>query len=277
MHPGVSMTATTGDYVLGTDRAELARLGVQHRAWREVMLGAWRRAGLREGWRVADVGAGPGYATWDLAGMVGAAGRVIAVERSAAFVEELQRQAAVRDLPQVSVIEGDLMELAPLAGCDMAWCRWVASFVPSVPTLVHWLRQSIRPGGRVVLHEYADYGSWRFAPPRPVLQEFVQEVMASWRDSGGEPDVASSLIGELRQSGFKLVATRPHLFTTAPGDLTWQWPAGFVAVNAHRLLQLGRVSEEWVARVITDMAGAERDAESLMITPLVLEIIAERR
>ena len=271
------MAPTAGDYVLGTGQVEIARLGVQHRAWREVMLGAWRRAGLRAGWRVVDVGAGPGYATWDLAEMVGTAGAVVAVERSPRFAEELRREAAARGLPQVSVIEGDLMQLAPQPGCDMAWCRWVASFVPSVATLVRWLRESVRPGGRVVLHEYADYGSWRFAPPRAALQEFVQEVMASWRDSGGEPDVAPALLGELRRSGFSVISTRPHLFTATPGQLVWQWPAAFVAVNASRLFELGRVSAEWVTRVTAELAEAERDPGSIMITPLVLEIIVERR
>lgn len=60
-----------GDYVLGTDEGEIERLGLQHRVWRERMLGAFRRAGIAPGMRVVDVGAGPGYASLDLAGIVG--------------------------------------------------------------------------------------------------------------------------------------------------------------------------------------------------------------
>jgi hypothetical protein len=36
----------------------------------------------------------------------------------------------------VRVLEGDLMERAPPAGYGMVWCRWIASFTASVPTLV---------------------------------------------------------------------------------------------------------------------------------------------
>jgi hypothetical protein len=36
-------------YVLGTNDEELARLGVQHRAWRERALAAWRFAGIKPG------------------------------------------------------------------------------------------------------------------------------------------------------------------------------------------------------------------------------------
>ena len=48
------------DYVLGTHDEELERLGVQHRAWRPVVLDCWKNAGIEPGSRVLDVGAGPG-------------------------------------------------------------------------------------------------------------------------------------------------------------------------------------------------------------------------
>jgi SAM-dependent methyltransferase len=269
------MTAR-GDYVLGTNEGEVARLGVQHGAWRKAMLGAWRRAGLRTGWRVVDVGAGPGWATWDLAEAVGPAGEVLAVERAERFTAVLQAERDRRGLAQVQVVEGDLMQVAAPGACDFAWCRWVASFASSVPQLVHWIYQALKPGGRVVFHEYAAYGTWLFAPPRVRLQEFVAEVMASWRASGGEPDVAPALVAALGKAGFSIHSTRPLVFVTRPGELTWRWPAGFVANNVARLEELGRVSHEWGEAVLQELHEAEADPASLMITPLVLEVIAER-
>ena len=58
---------TERDYVLGAHQAELERLGLQHAVWRPRALDAWRRAGITRGQRVLDIGAGPGYATFDLA------------------------------------------------------------------------------------------------------------------------------------------------------------------------------------------------------------------
>jgi SAM-dependent methyltransferase len=240
------------------------------------MLAAWRRAGLRPGWRVVDVGAGPGHATWELAEAVGAAGEVLAIERSAQFVAVIEEVRRRRELPQVRALAADLMELAPPAGYDMAWCRWVASFTASVPALVRWIHRALRPGGVAVFHEYADYGTWRWSPPRPRLVAFVDEVMASWRSAGGEPNVAPSLIAALRQEGFRLRSVRPLIFATRPGELTWRWPAGFVGTNAARLQELGRVSEEWAAGVREELEEAEADPMSVMVTPLVLEVIAER-
>ena len=62
------------DYVLGTHEKEARRLGMQHEAWRPIALECWRRAGVRKGQRVIDVGAGPGFAAFDLAGIVGRRG-----------------------------------------------------------------------------------------------------------------------------------------------------------------------------------------------------------
>src|ERR1700724_3775119 len=93
------------DYVLGTHEEELERLGVQHRAWRPVVLNCWQQAGITVGSKVLDVGAGPGYATVDLAEIVGPRGRVVAVERSHNFVNAIR----AKSLSNVDVHELDLM------------------------------------------------------------------------------------------------------------------------------------------------------------------------
>ncbi len=81
---------TEHDYVLGTHDDELIRLGLQHRVWRPRALDVWRRAGFTVGQTLLDVGCGPGYATADLAGIVGDRGQVVAVDRSERFLEVLR-------------------------------------------------------------------------------------------------------------------------------------------------------------------------------------------
>jgi SAM-dependent methyltransferase len=271
------VSTSQGDYVLATTDAEIDRLGLQHRVWRRPMLEACRRAGLQEGWRVVDVGAGPGYATWELAERVGRSGEVLAVERSPRFASRIDAEARRRGLAQVRVQEGDLMSTPAPDSFDMTWCRWVASFTPSVPRLVSWIRDALRPGGVAVFHEYVDYGSWRFAPPRPRLADFVAKVVESWRAEGGEPDVAPLLIDALARQGFQLRSMQPYVFAARPGEPEWQWPAAFVQTGASRLLELGRVSAAWVDEVLRELEAARSDPAGIMVTPLVLEVIAERR
>src|ERR1700730_2547217 len=89
------------DYVLGTHDEELARLGLQHRVWRPVVLDCWQRAGITVGKRVLDVGAGPGYAAVDLAEIVGPTGEVVALERSSKFVCAMKEAIRVRGFANV--------------------------------------------------------------------------------------------------------------------------------------------------------------------------------
>ncbi len=266
------------DYVLGTHREEIERLGLQHRVWRPHMLECWRRAGISTGSKVLDVGAGPGYATVDLAEIVGPTGEVHAAERSGNFLQHARETCAARGLAHVRFHEQDLMA-GPLdvQGMDAAWCRWVASFVSDPAKLVATVARALRPGGVALFHEYLDYRTWRLAPPCPPLEAFVSEVMASWRASGGEPDVALSLPTLLEDAGLAVKHLAPKVFVIPPSDFIWQWPSAFVETNLQRLLDLGRVDQAWVATVRTALRAAAADPRALMITPMVLEIVAEKR
>ncbi|HJZ90866.1 MAG TPA: methyltransferase domain-containing protein [Gemmataceae bacterium] len=265
------------DYLLGTQDQELARLGVQHRVWRPTVLNCWKRAGITVGSRVIDVGAGPGFATVDLAEIVGPGGAVVAVERSAKFVEAAAASCRQRRLTNVRFHELDLMtDPVPARDMDAAWCRWVACFVSSPQLLVEKIAAALRPGGVAIFHEYVDYASWQLLPPRPALAEFVREVMASWRATGGEPDIAPALVGHLADAGFVIREAVPRVFCVRPRDYAWRWASTFTEVYPDRLVELGRVDAAWATRVRQEFRSAEADPRTIMITPMVLEIIAER-
>src|SRR5262245_16267129 len=116
------MASPERDYFLGTHDEELLRLGLQHRVWSPAVRDCWQRAGIAPGWRVLDVGAGPGYASADLAQIVGPAGEVVAVERSGRFVEAGRAMLDKHGFRNVGFHELDLMtDALPGGGFDAAW------------------------------------------------------------------------------------------------------------------------------------------------------------
>lgn len=264
-----------GDYVLGTQDEEVDRLGLQHLVWRARMLDGWARAGIGPGQRVLDVGAGPGFATVDLAEIVGPAGKVTAFERSPRFLSALKARAAQLGLHNIEAHEHDVAR-APLGqgSADAAWCRWVLSFVADPGATIGHIAGALRPGGVAIFHEYADYGAWQMMPPNRHVDRFRQLVMQSWRDNGGEPDVALQLPAMLAAAGMEVVEARPLIQIVRRGDFAWAWPAAFMAVNAARLHELGYASAQEAARFARALDDGPADA--LMITPLVAEIIARR-
>jgi SAM-dependent methyltransferase len=265
------------DYVLGTHDAEIDRLGLQHQVWRRAALALWERAGISRGSTVIDAGAGPGFATFDLGEIVGPKGRVIALERSGRFLSHLKEQATRRGLDHVQAVEGDLLaEVWPQGVADFIWCRWVLAFVSDPAAMVAKMARALKPEGALLIQEYSDYRSWRLAPPAPEMDRFVEAVVATWRASGGEPDIGLELPRLLPNQGLTLEHVEAIQFAIRPRDFMWQWPATFLAVNASRQVELGSLTRAEADDAVRVVEERSRDAGSVMLTPVVLQMIAHK-
>jgi len=232
------MSVADRDYILGTHDEEVARLRLQHTVWRPRALDAWRRAGFTIGQTIVDIGSGPGYASVDLADI---ALRVIALDRSARFLDILRSQ----NNPRIEAHEVDLdRDPLPVRGADGAWARWVFAFVQKPRELLARVRDTLRPRGMIVIHEYIDYRSWRVSPQSDEHDEFVAAVMRSWRASGGEPDIGRDLPRWLEELDFEIKSMQPIVDVIRPTDFTWQWPIAFMRSGLRRLLDLGEISAE---------------------------------
>src|SRR3989304_7430219 len=117
-------THEKGVYVLGTNDEELIRLGFQHRVWGEQAFAVRERAGFAPGQTIVDVGCGPGFATLDLARLVGPKGHVIAVDHSARFLEHLKGQLAAQGIQNVETRLRSVEHLdLPRERVDSAYAR----------------------------------------------------------------------------------------------------------------------------------------------------------
>jgi SAM-dependent methyltransferase len=266
-----------GDYVLGVNAAETDRLALQHRVWRERALRLWRRAGLSTGSSALDVGCGPGWAAVDLAEIVGPAGRVVAVDRAPEFLAHARALAAARRLTWIETREVELPEpLAADASVDFAWCRWVLAFTKDPGAALAFIAAAVRPGGVLAIQEYAHYRAWSLLPAVPDFARLVEAVIDSWRDEGGEPDVAFELPALLDRNGFDLLAFEVFVDVLKPDDFAWEWPASFARSGASRLVELGKLTEAEAeaARAALEAAAAQGQR---MITPVTAQLIARRR
>lgn len=264
------------DYVLGMHQAELERLGLQHAVWRPRALDAWRRAGFTRGMRILDVGAGPGYATFDLADIVGRDGKVIALERAPNFLAALHARKEALGVSQVDIHDFDLSETTALPAADGAWVRWVFAFLKEPEPLLGRIAASLKPGAPLVIHEYGDYETWRCYPETEALDAFRAAAVKVWRASSGEPDVGVPLARAVGRNGFKLRSITPIVDVCRPGDFASNWPLSFIDTNTERMIELGVMSAEQAERIRQAAIAWRQAPDALMILPLVLEIIAER-
>jgi SAM-dependent methyltransferase len=266
------------DYVLGTHDEEVARLGVQHRVWRARALDAWVRAGFAPGQTLLDVGCGPGHASVDLADIVGASGRVVAIDRSQRFLRVLETTRRARGLTQIEPLELDLDEgELPDVAADGAWSRWVFAFVRKPRRLLEQVASRLKPGAALVLHEYFDYRTWRVTPRSSDFEALVDIIMESWRAAGGEPDIGLELPRWLAELGFDVRGLTPIVHIVPTSSFMWQWPQSFIGTGIARLVEIGAMSAQRGAEIEAAYTASAAAPGTLMVTPAVLEIIAVRR
>lgn len=278
----MSTSTTHGDYVLGTDDPERDRLRFQHELWLGEASAGWRQAGVGAGSRVIDIGCGPGLATASLLDAVGPTGFVLGLELSPAFVEQAKERCSRDAAPsQSEILRFDVLRDAlperHRHTFDVAWCRWLAMFLPRPERIIATAHDALRPGGRIVFHEYVNYSTYSLCPRGERVSEFVRYAIDSFARDGGDAHVARRLPSMLTAVGFEVLSLRPIARLGRANEPLWHWPAGFVRVFAPKIVAMGMADEAWLHAILAEIGDAEREPGAFFVAPTVLEIIARKR
>ena len=110
---------------------------------------------IPKGASVADIGAGSGYLTVRLAARVGPSGRVFANDVQPQMLTMLARRLTNSRITNVTLIEGTFDDpRLPPASVDLALMVDVYHELSQPQAMLRHLRESLKPGGRLVLLEY---------------------------------------------------------------------------------------------------------------------------
>jgi SAM-dependent methyltransferase len=271
------VSAQEREYVLGTGDAELARLGFQHQVWAAPTAAAWERAGFGPGQRILDVGCGPGYATFDLANLVGPGGRVVAVDVSERFVGYLDAERRRRGVEQIETRAEDLETLSvPESSVDGAFARWVLCFVRDPRGVVERVARSLRPGGAFTVMDYCHYQSFTVAPRSAAIERVVGAVAQSFRRHGGNPDVGLDVPAFMRQAGLEVRTLRPLVRVARPGSALWEWPATFFANYLPALVRMGEITDGERRAFERDWEDRTRSPDAFLLSPPMVEVVGVR-
>lgn len=116
---------------------------------------------MREGMKVAEIGAGSGWLTVEIATRVGASGRVFSTELSERRLDQIRDAVADAGLSNVTVVRaGERSANLPTGCCDAAFMRRVYHHFTDAPAIVRDLRDALTEGGRLVIIEFEAGGFW---------------------------------------------------------------------------------------------------------------------
>lgn len=139
--------------------------------------------GLEKGDDVADVGAGTGLFTFDIARAVGKDGTVFAVDVQAYFLEHIRATAKERGLDNVETVRASQRTsgLAP-DSVDLVFMSDAYHHIEYPRSYLADLSRALRPGGRLVIVDYIkgdDRPKWLQQHIRATPEEFRAEIEAA--------------------------------------------------------------------------------------------------
>ena len=272
------MGVEPSEYILGTDRDELERLGFQHTTWVEEAYRLFAKARLGVGDRVLDLGCGPGYTTFELAQVVGPTGRVIARDQSARFMLFLRSECERRGLSQVEPSVGGVEELdLPRGSLDGAYARWLFCWLPDPLAVLRRVSDALRPGGAIALQEYLDWGSMKLMPRSEVFDRTVEACLASWRESGIQINFAERIPDLAAECGLEIEHYTPVARVGRAGSLEWRWMSSFFSSYLPRLVEPGLVTSEQVDADRAEWERRARDGRTYCTTPTMASIVLRKR
>ena len=141
-------------YLLGSHKAEMYRLGLQHQVWAKEAHEAWNRAGFKKGDKILDFGCGPGFASIELGYRVGIKGKVLGLDISKKYLDFLNKRKALHPVH----IETQLVDLHHYPfekdSLDGAWCRWVLAWVEQPFKILDNMIPALKKGASLAIHEY---------------------------------------------------------------------------------------------------------------------------
>lgn len=165
-----------------------------------------RAARVRKGMRVADVGCGAGATLPAILDLVGPKGSVVAVDPSAARLDEARAMGLGG---RVELVQAALPNTTlPTASVDVAWSQFVFEYLPEPQPAVEELIRITRPGGKVVVSDVDGLGRGMWPIPETVSVGTPGLFKALAR-TGFDPDAGRKLFHSFSMAG--LTDIRVHL------------------------------------------------------------------
>ncbi|MFL6245296.1 MAG: class I SAM-dependent methyltransferase [Thermoanaerobaculia bacterium] len=264
-------------YSLGATDAELRRLIQLASHEEDRVIDACRRAGVREGATVLDLGCGPLGALAALANVVGSEGTVIGIDANAHALEKARSL-----LPHVRLLQADVNELSHeqlgVDRVDLVYSRLMLLHQPDPARVIGRMAALLDPGGVVIAHEPSDLPAHAPAsePHVSAMTRVWELVIAAARSRSARTDFGRRGRAYLEGAGFTVESHRAYV-VHYPADIGYEIPRVALGSLQPVLAQHGLATDDEIARLDRELEEAKRDPETQWVSsPLMFEWIARK-
>jgi ubiquinone/menaquinone biosynthesis C-methylase UbiE len=242
------MTEPSSSYPLGYTEDEARRLAAQASFFEDLTKDVFRRAGIGVGMHILDLGCGVGDVSFLVAGIVGAAGTVLGIDRNASSIEIARRRATALGFNNVQfeVSELDTFDDGGRR-FDALIGRLVLLYLPDPVATLRRFRDFLRPGGVIAFQEM-DMDQRSQFPASELFTQVTSWIIAGFNAGGAEPNMGRRLLLTFLRAGLP----RPTMIATSrvesgPDSYAYAYTTGVLRSLLPLLERAGLASAEEVA------------------------------
>jgi SAM-dependent methyltransferase len=203
-------------YVWGHAPAEIRRQMLQAQVLRPVTERLLRAAGIGPGMHVLDLGCGAGDVALLAAEMVGAAGMVIGVDRSAEMLTTAKTRAEAAGLEQLRFLQASVDDAVDRIAADFpvdaVIGRCILCYLPDPVDTLRRAAAQLPTTGVLAFHEMDLLGSFISMPAVPLWDRTGQWLFDTLRPTMAHPDNARRMIECFEWAGL----STPQLLCECP-------------------------------------------------------------
>jgi ubiquinone/menaquinone biosynthesis C-methylase UbiE len=162
--------------------------------------GLLKNEGLKEGYRFADVGCGPGFFTIPAADIVGASGKVYAIDTQEEMLHELEKRDPPPNVVLVKSVESEI----PLedGSSDMALLAYVLHEAEDTVLFLKEVGRILTDDGSLLILDWKKKAEDKGPPMEDRLTE--EEVLARLKEAG----FVEAGVSSLTKSHYKITALK---------------------------------------------------------------------
>jgi len=214
------------DYPLGYSELEARRLAEQGALLEEFTADVFRRAGLREGMTVLDIGCGVGDVSLLAARLVGPKGAVLGIDRAASSVQAARGRATALGVAHARFEQADLASFETDHIFDALVGRLVLLYLPDPADTLKRLSQYLRPGGVVAFQEF-DMTATSQVPAGELFVKVRSWLLAAFTAAGAQLDMGTKLYPTFLRAGFPAPdMTAATAIVCGPVPTGYHYPVG---------------------------------------------------
>jgi SAM-dependent methyltransferase len=205
----------TNEYALGSAEAEQERL-IRQAAWLTAHTERFfRRAGIRTGQRVLDLGSGVGDVSLIAAGLVGSSGEVVGAERDTQAIARAAARMHDLGIKQVRFLRTDVADLATEKPFDAAVGRYILMFLRDPVAVLRDVARNVKPGGVIAFQEPCWKAFLQACEPLPLWRAGAALMVETFHRTGTNTRMGAELSSAFLSAGLPEPETQTDTLTGA--------------------------------------------------------------